>query len=187
MRAHEVDPLDEARGSRKLARGQTDDSLVRVVEEPVAEVVQPRHIVGEPAAPVPGEGDLRQQRLASAPTAPQPSREGERAFQERDAVQAAEVDRADLAILVELERRGDVRRLPEGHADGADAFADRQLAPGASCRSANASAPSAWPSGRRRTSPRRSSSTRIARSARSTSAAWTASRSWKARSPSREG
>src|SRR5437870_4234900 len=131
MRAHEVDPLDEARGSRKLARGQTDDSLVRVVEEPVAEVVQPRHIVGEPAAPVPGEGDLRQQRLGCAPTAPQHSREGERAFQERDAVQAAEVDRADLAILVELERRGDVRRLPEGHADGADAFADRQLAPGA--------------------------------------------------------
>src|SRR2546426_2165246 len=76
MCAHEVDPLDEARGSRKLARGQTDDSLVRVVEEPVAEVVQPRHIVGEPAAPVPGEGDLRQQRLGCAPTAPQHSREG---------------------------------------------------------------------------------------------------------------
>src|SRR5439155_5719351 len=28
MRAHEVDPPDEARGCRKLARGQTDDSLV---------------------------------------------------------------------------------------------------------------------------------------------------------------
>src|SRR5439155_3297192 len=67
--------------------------------------------------------------LRCAPTAPQHSCEGERAFKERDAVEASEVDRADLAILVELERSGDVRRLPECHADGADPFADRQLAP----------------------------------------------------------
>src|SRR5207247_8662561 len=39
MRAHEIDPLGEARGSRTLVRGQTDYPLVLVVEAPVAEVV----------------------------------------------------------------------------------------------------------------------------------------------------
>src|SRR5437773_9110899 len=82
MRAHEIDPLGEARGSRKLVRGQTDYPLVLVVEEPVAEVVQPRHVVGEPAAPISGEHDLRQQRLGCAPTASQHSREGERRSEE---------------------------------------------------------------------------------------------------------
>src|SRR4029450_6555753 len=58
----------------------------------------------------------------------------ERALEERDAVEPAQVDGADLAIVVELERPVDVRRPPERHADRAHARTHRPLAPPALAR-----------------------------------------------------
>src|SRR2546428_667074 len=68
---------------------------------------------------------IRRDRAA----APKLARERERALKERDTVEATEVDRADLAILVELQRAVDVRRVAERHADGAGPLADRLLGP----------------------------------------------------------
>src|SRR5437667_426090 len=75
------------------------------------------------------ERDLRQERVRCALAALEHPGEGQRQLEECHAIQPAKIDRAHLTIVVELEGRGDVGRLTQGHADGADPLADRQLAP----------------------------------------------------------
>src|SRR4030095_8030875 len=89
---------------------------------------------GYPAVAIPGIGDFGQERLRRPHAALEHAREGERALEERDAVEPAQVDGADLAVVVELERPIDVRRSPERHADRAHSRADRLLAPAALAR-----------------------------------------------------
>ena len=91
--------------------------------------MQPRGVVGQLAAAVPEERDIRQQRVGRRLAALENSREGECQLEERDAVQPAKIDRAHFAIVVELQGRGHVGRLAQRHPDGADPLADRPLAP----------------------------------------------------------
>jgi hypothetical protein len=134
MRAHVADAPGEGRGARQVAGDHAHDALGLVVEEPVAHVVQPRRVVGDPAVAVSRVGDFADERLRRFPAALEHAREGERALEERHAVEPRQVDGANLAIVVELERPVDVRRSAKRHPDRADAVADRPLAPPALTR-----------------------------------------------------
>ena len=81
------------------------------------------------AAAVARERDLLEHGLRRVDALLEHAREVQRVLEERHAIQAREIDRADLVIFVELEREADVGRALQFHRDAGHALADRQVLP----------------------------------------------------------